>query len=84
MPTPAEWLEWRRHNTVFTDTAATQPGAATVSGDSEPEHVPARKNDGEYLGRSGCKPLIGRVFTKEEGLKGVRVAEISHRLWQRR
>src|SRR5262245_44544588 len=23
--TPAEWSEWRRHNTVFTDIAATQP-----------------------------------------------------------
>jgi hypothetical protein len=32
----------------------------------------------------GVKPLIGRVFTEEEGLKGVRVAEISHRPWQRR
>ena len=33
LPTPAEWLEWRRHNTVFTDIAATQPGEATLSGD---------------------------------------------------
>src|SRR6266545_8373470 len=29
MPTPAEWLEWRRHNTVFTDIALTQPADAT-------------------------------------------------------
>src|SRR5262245_6302041 len=42
-PAPAEWLEWRRHNAVFTDIAATQPGEATLSGDSEPEQVPARK-----------------------------------------
>ena len=42
-PAPAEWLEWRRLNTVFTDIAATQPEDATLSGDLEPEQVPARK-----------------------------------------
>ncbi len=41
--TPAEWLEWRRLNTVFTDTALTQPADATLSGDADPEQVPARK-----------------------------------------
>src|SRR6187401_2854387 len=35
--TPAEWYEWRRHNTVFTDIAATQPGDAALSGVAEPE-----------------------------------------------
>jgi putative ABC transport system permease protein len=79
MPTPAEWLEWRRHNTVFTDIAAPQPGAATVSGDSEPSMSrPAKRR--RISGVLGVKPLIGRVFTEEEGLKGVRVAVISHRL----
>src|SRR5258707_14268289 len=43
MPTPAEWLEWRRHNTVFTDIGLTQPADATLSGDSEPAQVPARQ-----------------------------------------
>ena len=44
--TPAEWLEWRQHNTVFTDPAATQPGTATLSGDSDPPQVQARKATG--------------------------------------
>jgi putative ABC transport system permease protein len=84
MPTPAEWLEWRRHNTVFTDIAATQPGDATLSGDPEPEQVPARKATANLWGVLGVKPLIGRVFTEDEDLKGLRVAVISHGLWQRR
>ncbi len=84
MPTPAEWLEWRRHNTVFTDIALTQPGDATLSGDSEPEQVPARKASWNLWSVLGVKPLIGRVFTEEEDEKGVRVAVISHGLWQRR
>src|SRR5262249_28339440 len=37
--TPAEWQEWRRHNTVFTDIAATQPGNVTISSDGEPEEL---------------------------------------------
>jgi hypothetical protein len=36
MPTPAEWLEWHRYNTVFTDIALTQPADATLSGDLLP------------------------------------------------
>lgn len=84
MPTPAEWLEWRRLNTVFTDTALTQPADATLSGDSEPEQVPARKATWNLWSVLGVKPLIGRVFTEEEDEKGVRVAVISYGLWQRR
>jgi len=83
-PAPAEWLEWRRLNTVFTDIAATQSGAATLSGDSEPEQVPARKATDNLWSVLGVKPLIGRVFTEEEDVKGVQVAIISHGLWQRR
>ena len=42
-PAPAEWIEWRRLNTVFSDLASSQPGDATLSGDGDPEQVPARK-----------------------------------------
>jgi putative ABC transport system permease protein len=83
-PAPAEWLEWRRHNTVFTDIAATQSGEATLSGDSQPEQIPARKATASLWSVLGVKPLIGRVFTEEEDEKGALVVVISHGLWQRR
>ena len=82
--TPAEWIEWRRLNTVFTDLACTQPADATLSGDGEPELVPARKVTWTFWSVLGVQPMLGRVFTEDEDNKGVRVVVISHGLWQRR
>jgi predicted permease len=82
--TPAEWSEWRRYNTVFTDIAATQPGDAALSGIGEPEDLPARKVTGNFWNVLGTRPLMGRVFTEEEDARGDRVVVISHGLWQRR
>jgi putative ABC transport system permease protein len=83
-PAPAEWYEWRRLNTVFTDIASTQPTDVTLSGDAQPEQVPARKTTGNLWSVLGVKPLIGRVFNDEEDRNGARVAVISYGLWQRR
>lgn len=82
--TPAEWIEWRRLNTVFTDLACSQPGDATLSGDGEPEQVPSRKVTWTFWSVLGVRPILGRVFTEEEDNKSVRVAVISYGLWQRR
>jgi putative ABC transport system permease protein len=82
--TPPEWSEWRRHNTVFTDIAASQPGDAVLSNDGEPEELPARKVSGNFWTVLGAQPLLGRVFTEEEDVRGERVAVISYGLWQRR
>ena len=82
--TPAEWIVWRRLNTVFTDLASTQPADATLSGDGEPEQVPARKVTWNFWGVLGVQPVLGRVFTEDEDNGGARVVVISHGLWQRR
>src|SRR5262249_62209726 len=62
LPTPAEWFEWRRLNTVFTDLAATQETDATLSGDTEPEQVPARKTTWNLWSVLGAQPMLGRAF----------------------
>ena len=82
--TPAEWIEWRRLNTVFTDLATSQPGDTTLSGDGEPEQVPARKVTWNFWDVLGARPMMGRVFTEQEDNQGVHVVVISHGLWQRR
>jgi putative ABC transport system permease protein len=83
-PTPAEWIEWRRLNTVFTDLACSQPGDVTLSGNGEPEQLPARKVTWNFWSVLGVRPMLGRVFTEDEDNKAVRVVVISHGLWQRR
>jgi putative ABC transport system permease protein len=82
--TPAQWHEWRQHNTVFTDIAATQPVQAILSNDGEPEEVPARKVTANFWSVLGAKPLLGRIFTEAEDAHGSQVAVISYGLWQRR
>jgi putative ABC transport system permease protein len=82
--TPAEWIEWRRRNTVFTDLASNQPIDASLSGDGGPEQVPARKVTWTFWSVLGIQPTLGRAFTEEEDNKGVHVAVLSHGLWQRR
>jgi putative ABC transport system permease protein len=82
--TPAEWTEWRRLNTVFTDLACSQAGDAILSGDGEPEEVRARQVTWNLWGVLGVQPALGRVFTEDEDDKGARVVVISHGLWQRR
>jgi predicted permease len=82
--TPAEWTEWRRLNTVFTDLACSQPGNAILSGEGEPEEVRARKVTWNLWSVLGVQPALGRVFTEDEDDRGARVVVMSHGLWQRR
>ena len=63
---------------------ASQPGDATLSGDGEPEQLPARKVTWNFWSVLGAQPMLGRVFTEDEDNQGVRVVVISHGLWQRR
>jgi putative ABC transport system permease protein len=82
--TPFEWIQWRQLNTVFTDLAATQPAQATLTGEGEPEQLPARKATWNLWNVLGVQPMLGRTFTEDEDTKGVHAAVISHGLWQRR
>src|SRR5262249_28086957 len=61
-----------------------QPGDMTLSGDGEPEQVPARKVTWTFWGVLGVQPMLGRLFTEDEDNKSARVVVISHGLWQRR
>lgn len=81
---PAEWIEWRRSNTVFTDLAVTEMAGAALSGGDEPAQVPAQKATANLWTVLGTKVLMGRVFTQAEDDNGAKVVVISYGLWQRR
>src|SRR5262249_10778893 len=83
-PTPAEFLEWRRLNTVLADIGVSQPVDVSLSGDGSPEQVPARRFTWNVWNVLGVQPALGRVFTEGEDVNGAKVAVISDGLWQRR
>jgi len=84
-PAPANWLDWKRQNTVFTDIAASRGGNRNLTGDGgAPESLVGTAITASAWPLFGVKPVVGRVFTEEEERKSAPLVLISHGLWQRR
>ena len=83
-PAPANYLDWKARNRVFTDIAATRGAAANLTSGGPPEQVLGRRATANFFGVLDVKPLVGRTFTDEEDRTGAPVAVISYGLWQRR
>src|SRR5262245_41764477 len=83
-PAPANYLDWKTRNRVFTDVAATRGSAANITSAGPPEQILGRRVTANFFGVLDVKPLIGRTFTDEEDRTGAPVAVISFGLWQRR
>ena len=83
-PAPANYLDWKARNRVFTDMAATRGTAANLTSGGPPEQVLGRRVTANFFDVLGVKPLAGRTFTEEEDRTGAPVALISYGLWQRR
>src|ERR1044071_3296910 len=83
-PAPANWVDWRSQNTVFTDIAATRGRTASITGDGPPEQVFGRNVTGNFWTILGVQPAVGRVFTEQEEKAGAPLVVISYGLWQRR
>ena len=80
------FVDWRAQASVFEQMAAIQSQSYNLSGgDGEAERLVGRNVSPEFFPILGVAPAQGRVFTEEENVPGgVRVAVISHGLWQRR
>ncbi len=83
-PAPANYLDWKARNRVFTDVAATRGAAANLTSGGPPEQVLGRRVTANFFGVLDARPLVGRTFTDEEDRSGAPVAVISYGLWQRR
>jgi putative ABC transport system permease protein len=88
---PANYADWRRMNSVFTDIAATNgsgdKGEGTLdvflTGAGEPQRIKALQTTGNLFQVLGAAPLIGRTFTDEETYDGhQRVVILSYSLWR--
>jgi predicted permease len=87
----ANFADWRKRNTAFTDMAAYQGGGwkaetgadVFLNGQGEAQRLKAIRVSGNLFDVLGSKPQFGRVFRDEEMFAGKnRVAILSYALWQ--
>jgi putative ABC transport system permease protein len=77
--------DWRTDARSFEGVAAYTDTAMTLTGEGEPERIPAAATSANFFRVLGVAPALGRDFQPEEEAAGKnRVVVISHGLWRRR
>ena len=81
---PANYLDWKRQNTVFASVGAAEYWAGNVSGDA-PERVQGLRVTSDVLAMTGIRPLMGRLMRPEDDApSGEQPIVLSWGYWQRR
>ncbi|HEY0098110.1 MAG TPA: ABC transporter permease [Pyrinomonadaceae bacterium] len=81
----ANFLDWQQQANSFQEMAAFYDAAFNLTGEGNPEEIPAQVTSGNLLTMLGTQPALGQVYTKDEAEPGRDdVVVISHGLWQRR
>jgi putative ABC transport system permease protein len=84
-PAPANMLDWRQRNHVFTDMAATRGDLRAITGAGQPQQVEVTLMTANLLPLLGVEPTLGRGFLpQEDQAGGPKVVLLSHRLWVER
>lgn len=79
------FFDWKTQNSVFSDMAAFFDFNQNLTGDGEPEEVPAQIATTNLFSLLGVNAIKGRTFLPDDGKTGqARVVVISYDLWQRR
>jgi len=79
------FFDWKDQNTVFSDMAAFFDLNANLTGDGDPEEIPAQIATTNLFSLLGVNPIKGRTFAQDDGKTGQsRVVVIGYDLWQRR
>jgi putative ABC transport system permease protein len=83
----ADFREWQRRNTVFTNAALISSVNLdfTITGRGEPMQVEGTIVTADFFPTLGAKPLAGRVFTPSDDVPNApTVVVLSERLWRTR
>lgn len=84
-PTAADYAEFRRQVTCFSQIAAVTGAIATLTGDGPPEDVSALRLTSSAFPMLGVVPILGGLFTSDDDQPGRdHVAILSEGLWTRR
>jgi len=84
-PTAADYAEFRRQATCFSQIAAVTGAAATLTGDGQPADVPAQRITASAFPMLGVVPILGGLFTSDDDQLGRdHLAILSEGLWTRR
>src|SRR5438552_1980816 len=83
-PSPPDFLDWQRQNTVFTGMAAMSERSFNLTGVGEPERLDGRRVSANLFEVLGVPTLLGRTFVPDDDRPGAHVVLLSYSLWQRR
>src|ERR1700730_12712797 len=64
---PANFIYWKEHNTVFEQLAAFFDDTSTLTGEGDPEEIPSQGISTNFFSLLGISPILGRDFSNEEG-----------------
>ena len=83
-PSPANFLDWQKQNTVFTAMGAFAERSFNLTGVGEPERLDGRRVSANLFDLLGVRPILGRNFVPDEDKPGTKVALLNESLWKRR
>src|SRR2546421_10437179 len=83
-PSPPNFLDWQKQNTVFTGMVAMSERSFNLTGVGEPERLDGRRVSANLFDLLGVPALLGRTFVPEDDRPGSHVVVVSYSLWQRR
>ncbi len=82
---PANFVDWRAQTRSFTDMAAAEYWTPYLNSGDDPEEINGLRITTGMLPMLGVSPILGRMFSGDEGVEGNnRVVILSYGLWQRR
>jgi putative ABC transport system permease protein len=82
---PHDYIDWKQQARSFEALGARRVATFNLTGEGEPERIPAERVTEDYLTALGLKPLHGRLLTAEDQTGGgARVVVLNRNLWERR